>query len=293
MDVAILIGLTITLMQAQPNSALDTARDLYANAAYEEALAALSRAGEAGATNDHRLVEEYRMFSLFALGRAADAETAAAALIQSDPHGRLQSADASPRIQGMYQAVRKRVLPQLARDKYRSGRTAVEKKDFTTAARDLGEAQRLIDEARSAGVVDVGLVDLLELIDGFLVLAKSQPEKPATQVAATATTTRTPAPAVYSIDDAGVKPPQVIDQSIPDVPESLRESLRRLQRPMIVTLTIDERGAVRRSEITTAMNPVYDRLVIAASKNWRYHPATKDGVAVAYQKALAVSVAAR
>ena len=293
---AVLIAM-LSLGQAQ--SALETVRDLYASAAFEEALTALTKLSDDNSPKDERLADEYRIFTLFALGRTAQAEAAAETLIRREPLRRLQSPDASPRIHTMFGAVRERVLPQVIRDKYRSGRAAIEKQDFATAARDLGDTQKLIDEVRAAGIDDPGLADLKELVDGFLVLATAQlGPSPATGGAATTSPASggAAAPAraagaarIYGIKDADVTPPTTISQDLPEVPASLRAAVSGARRPMIVSVTIDERGQVRDSQLLVAINPVYDRLMLAASKKWRYRPATKGGVAVGYQKVILIT----
>ena len=99
---------------------LDAAKDLYASAAYEEALSTLSRLSEGGvaAPAVARQVDEYRAFCLYALGRTAEAESMAESIIRREPLAELNTADASPRVEAMFAGVRKRVLPSLIRDQY-------------------------------------------------------------------------------------------------------------------------------------------------------------------------------
>ena len=303
MNTAFSVVLIAALSPGQTQSALETVRDLYASAAFEEALTALSKLVDDSPPKDERLADEYRIFTLFALGRTAAAEAAAETLIRRDPLGRLQSPDASPRLHGMFDAVRGRVLPQVIRDKYRSGRAAIEQKDFASAARDLGDTQRLIDEMRAVGIDAAGLADLRDLVDGFLVLATSQPLAPPDTAGPPIAARTLPAtggaaaPAhvagatrIYDIKDADVTPPTTLSQDMPDLPPSLRALVSGARRQMIVSVTIDERGRVRDSQLVTPINPVYDRLVMAAAKNWRYRPATKGGAPVGYQKVMSITV---
>lgn len=290
MNTAVAVVLIAALSMGQAQSALETARDLYAGAAFEEALAALAKVPSESSLQDARLAGEYRVFTLFALGRTADAETEAETLIRRDPLVALQSPDASPRIHSMFGAVRARVLPQVIRDKYRRGRAAIDTREFANAARELGDARQLIDEAGAAGVEDAGLADLRDLVDGFLVLAKSQPgvSPPAANgMAASASAT---APRIYGSKDTDVTPPAIIAQELPDVPASLRATVSSARRPMMIAVTVDEGGRVRESRVVIPMNPVYDRLVMAAAKNWRYRPATKDGAPVPYERVIAITV---
>ena len=64
---------------------LSAARDLYASAAYEEALTALTRLHEGGGAAASEQVDQYRAFCLFALGRTAEAQSIAEALIAKSP----------------------------------------------------------------------------------------------------------------------------------------------------------------------------------------------------------------
>jgi len=112
---AFVLAAATTAFSAQ--DLLSTAKDQYASAAYEDALNTLNRV-EKGSPDVARQVEEYRVFCLFALGRTAEAETSAEAFMRTQPLARLD--DASPRIEAMFQAVRKRLLPSLIRAEYRT-----------------------------------------------------------------------------------------------------------------------------------------------------------------------------
>ena len=80
-----LIVLAATTAVAADDS-LATARDLYAAAAYEDALAVLNRLGTpAGAPGDGPAIGQYRAFCLLALGRVSEAEQAIETLIAAEP----------------------------------------------------------------------------------------------------------------------------------------------------------------------------------------------------------------
>ena len=87
MKAIVIVGLVLTTVQAgvraQEKDPLSAAKDLYASAAYEVALSALSRLnGEAPDTpNLARQVDEYRAFCLYALGRTGEAESIAESMI--------------------------------------------------------------------------------------------------------------------------------------------------------------------------------------------------------------------
>ncbi|MEO8256080.1 MAG: energy transducer TonB [Acidobacteriota bacterium] len=157
---------------------LRTAKDLYASAAYEDALAALSRMEtSADAPEITREVDQYRAFSLYALGRTREAESVAEAMVRRDPLARLDSVDASPRLEKMYTDVRKRLLPALIREKFKFARSALDAKNFEIAKPLLTDARLMIGESEKLELKDEGLGDLTTLIDGFLQLIRFESEK--------------------------------------------------------------------------------------------------------------------
>ncbi len=50
---------------------------------------------------------------------------------------------------------------------------------------------------------------------------------------------------------------------------------------VVVEITIDERGEIVRKSIIQSMGPKLDDKVLAALENWHFHPATRNGVAMA------------
>src|SRR5882672_741299 len=212
---------------------LSTAKDQYAAAAYEDALATLTRVEQAS-PDVARQVEQYRVFCLFALGRTTEAETSAEAFMRTQPLARLD--DASPRIEAMFLAVRKRLLPSLIRAEYRTARSALDEKNFPKGEPHLIQARKMLAAAQEAGAWDEALADLGVLVDGFIELgrgaAKPEPPEAPRQLAAPAVTPREPdarpraqappAPTIYSTGDEGVVPPVTIDQKLPSLPSALR-----------------------------------------------------------------------
>src|SRR6266550_6238174 len=104
------------LMMAAPVSAQDSlasARDLYASAAYEDALAVLNRLHSsdqhASGANDGRTIEQYRAFCLLALGRSAEAERAIEAVVAAEPTYHPSNTDVSPRVRSAFSDVRRRM----------------------------------------------------------------------------------------------------------------------------------------------------------------------------------------
>src|SRR5512142_1172467 len=83
------VALVATAGVAAAQDALATARDLYASARYDEALAALNnlRVKEDVSVKpaDVRSLEQYRSLCLLALGRSAEAEEAISNVVAVDP----------------------------------------------------------------------------------------------------------------------------------------------------------------------------------------------------------------
>src|SRR5437899_6657124 len=211
---------------------LSAAKDLYASAAYEEALTTLTRLHEGGAaTGAVDQVEQYRAFCLFALGRTGEAQAVAEALVTASPLVEIDSADASPRIVAMFADVRKRLLPSLIREQYRSGRAAVEKKEYPSAQSQFTKVRQMLDEADKLGVKDDTLGDLRVLVDGFAELIQSAQSRAAVAAAAApappanltadppAGTAAGPTPArIYSGTMDGIVAPVVLRQDVPPLP---------------------------------------------------------------------------
>ena len=279
---------------------LSTAKDQYAAAAYEDALATLTRVEQAS-PDVARQVEQYRVFCLFALGRTAEAETSAEEFMRSQPLARLD--DASPRIEAMFLAVRKRLLPSLIRAEFRTARSALDEKNFPKGEPHLVQARKMLAAAQEAGAWDEGLADLSVLVDGFIELGRraapapaEAPPQPAAPVATPREADSRPraeapvAVAIYTTGDEGVVPPVVIDQTLPSLPSALR-GIMRLARPTgLLDVLVDETGTVQASEIRQSTHPSYDALLLNASRGWKYRPATKDGTPVRFRKRILISV---
>jgi TonB family protein len=306
--------LAIVLAAASPAAAQDplsAAKDLYASAAYEDALSALARIKE-GDPSLEQQVDQYRAFSLFALGRTAEAEAVVEAVIRRDPLVAPDTRDASPRISAMFAQVRKRLLPDLIRDGYRNARATMDKGDLPGAVPQLTQVRKMLEEAKSSGVSTDALADLGVLVNGFLDLAKSVADKSAAEAAAAkaaAAATPPPPPAaapsaasiaetivnrpppIFSSLDSDVKAPVVLRQQLPTIPYSVAKSMSEGKTSGILEVTINEKGRVEGVLMRESVNPVFDAVVLSAAKDWQYRPATKGGQPVKYLKRVGVSIA--
>ncbi|HJZ71095.1 MAG TPA: energy transducer TonB [Vicinamibacterales bacterium] len=311
----VMVSLALIVGAAAPGAqdALSAAKDLYASAAYEDALATLERLDGAASPDATRQIDEYRAFCLFALGRTQEAESVAEALIRRQPLATLETADTSPRLERMFSDVRRRLLPSLIREQFRSARTEIDRKEFSTAEPPLTEARLMIAEARRLGVQDDGLGDLSVLVDGFLDLIRAsidQRPAPKTEAVATVATVATNAPpplpaapqppapaarstsapahgaAIYTVADEGVSPPITIDQRVPAMDPQLQTIARSTKRTGMFDIVIDESGRVVEATVRRSLNTSFDSLVVRTASRWRYQPARKDGVPVKFVKTI-------
>jgi TonB family protein len=276
---------------------LDVARDLYASARYDEALAMLNgvRQQESGNPTNLRSIEQYRSLCLLALGRGAEAEAAIAVVVASDPMYQPTETEASPRVRTAFSEVRQRQLPDIARTRYASAKASFDRKDYASSEQQFRELLRLIDDPDMGG----RLGDLRMLVTGFVDLsaaAATPPPEPKPEPRREEAAPPTPAPAVpdvqkiYSSDDEGVSPATPIRQEVPRVPVQLVNQTRERG---ILDVTIDEQGRVISAVIRLSLHPIYDSQVLVAAREWRYQPATLNGRPVKFRKIIQITVAKR
>ena len=277
-----------------------TARDLYASAAYEEALAALNRVRAAGAPPaDAWAVEQYRAFCLLALGRGPEAQTSIEALVTADPLYQ-PSSEMSPRVRTAFSEVRRRLLPSIIPQQYAKAKAAFDRKDYKIAASGFSQVLAVMADPEVAQLVgQPPLSDLRTLAAGFQELSAKAivpPPPPPLAVAppvAVAAPKPTPAvvpaaplpPRVYTSADTRVVPPAATRQDLPAFTGRVFElTVGALE------IIIDERGLVETATIRESLNLAYDRLAVDATRNWRYKPATLDGVPVKFRKLISISL---
>jgi TonB family protein len=286
---ALLLAVT-TLATA--GDALATARELYASAAYEDALAILNKLPPNQPIEQTRTADQYRALCLLALGRTQEAEDAIEAVIVGDPSFR-PAADVSPRVRATFGEVRKRILPVIIQQQYNAAKTAFDKKDFSTAAN--GFTQMLVmmtDPDVEAGASRPPLSDLRTLAAGFRDLAVTAstpppppPPPPAPEPVHVVPPPPPAAPRVYTALDSKVVPPIPLHQDLPPYPGQLI-----IPRQGMIDIVIDELGMVQAASITQSVTRQYDALALAAARTWRYRPAMLNGVPVRYRKAVQINV---
>jgi TonB family protein len=293
---------------AQPNP-LVAARELYASARYDEALAMLNGLSPADSPNilERKYVEQYRSLCLLALGRGNEAEQAIAAVVTADPAYHPSEAEASPRVRTAFTDVRRRLLPEIARARYADAKGAFERKEFPQAEQQFRNLLALLDDADMGG----RLGDLRVLVSGFLDLsvASSPPPpppsveapkideppmpSPAPTRAAAPSPSRTPDPPtvgrdkIFTGEDPGVTAPAVIKQELPRVPSQLAG---RTRDRGLLEVIIDEQGRVVNATIRSPLHPVYDSQLLIAARDWKYRPALVNGQPVKFRKLIQVAV---
>jgi TonB family protein len=271
---------------------LTAARDLYASARYDEALAVLSGLPSDVVATDRKSIEQYRSLCLLALGRSSEAEGAIAAVITADPLFVPGEADASPRVRAAFSEVRQRLLPQIASTRYVAAKAAFDRKDYSLAESQFRSLLALLEDPQMGG----RLPDLRTLTNGFLDLATAAaappPEPRKAEAAAPAPAPATPPPAakeprIWTAEDAGVIPPVALRQDVPRVPTTISAQARERA---ILEILIDEQGRVTNLSMRMTIHPMYDPQLLAAARDWRYRPATVDGVPVKFRKLIQITV---
>jgi TonB family protein len=287
------LALALSLAAADQES-INAARDLYASAAYEDALAVLNRVPDASRPPDEaRAVSQYRAFCLLALGRTAEAERAIETMITRDPTYQPPSGDMSPRVRSAFVEVRRRIMPAIIQQTYAKAKSAYDRKEFEIAAAGFGHVLDVMSDPELAALFgQPPLADLRTLAGGFRDLAVSAATPPPLPVAAAAPPVASvPAPAVvqppriYNSGDAGVVPPQAIRQELPGYVGPMQ-----MARPGAIEVTIDETGSVVMARVRQSVAVQYDAQALKAAQSWKYVPATVDGKPVKYRKLVQVTV---
>jgi len=272
---------------------LGAARDLYASARYDEALLVLNdlHAPDAAAP-DRKSIEQYRSLCLLALGRASEAESAIAAVITADPTYLPKEEEASPRVRATFSDVRKRILPQIATERYADAKTLFDKKMFAAASQPFKNVIKLIDDPDMGGRE----ADLRTLASGFLDLSVAAtappPEAPKSVAPAPVAAPPPPAPKpdplrIYSIGDKDVTPPVILRQDMPSLTQIVK--LQASDRG-VVEIVIDQAGRVEAVTVRQSVHPRYDAQLLSAAQNWRYSPATWNGQPVKYRKMIQINI---
>jgi hypothetical protein len=289
-------SLAIVLAAFTPSFAQDSfanARQLYASADYKGALLMLNTLLAASPSPQERQsIELYRTFCLVAIGSTDEANKAIEAMVSRDPLYRPNMDDVPPRLRTVFSDARKRLLPALIQERYIIAKAAFDRSDMKIAAD--GFTQVLM----ALGDPDIGpaakqppLADLRILASGFNDLAVRALAPPPVPVVPLAVEAPPPAvtvprePIIYTQDDKNVMPPVAVRQELPQFPGRVT-----FDRAGVLEVIIDASGAVESATLLETVEPLYNRLLLAAAKMWMYRPARLDGQPVKYRKRIQVTL---
>jgi tetratricopeptide (TPR) repeat protein len=258
---ATLIGLLSAPPKALAQDNLAAARDLYASAAYEDALMVLNKI-EPGQPSDRLAVNQYRSFCLLALKRNVEAEQAIEAVLADEPAYAPSEAEASPRLLQAFASVRQRILPAVVQRTYAHAKASFDHQEFAAAAAEFSQVLKMLD--------DGGLGDATG--------------RPPLKVEAPAPTVAVANPnRVYNTGEAQVVPPVMLRQELPPLPRDLV-----FHRQGVLEVIINEAGMVETATMRSPIDPRYDAMVITATRQWKYQPATVGGTPVKFRKIIGV-----
>jgi hypothetical protein len=289
--------LTLWAPRAEAQPSLSAAQELYASAAYDDALAMFEvLLSDEGAETDRQAIELYRTMCLVAVGRQADADLAIESIVTKNPLFRPSTEELSPRMRTAFTSARKRLLPSIVQKKYAEAKSAFEWENYQAAEEGFSQVlEALSDPDISPASSQPPLSDLKTLAEGFMALtakalAPPPPPPPPPPVVAEPVMPMPVAPPpatlrLYTAADTNVVPPTSIRQSLPAYPGRVT-----IARTGIVEVVINETGVVESATTPGPVNPQYDKLVLSAAKNWQYEPARLDGSPVKFVKRVQVSI---
>jgi TonB family protein len=277
---AALLALSFGLIGGSPAAAEDfeAAKALYVSASYEEALAALDRV-DRGA--DPIQVNAYRALCLVALGRVRDAEAPLQQIVRMNPLYKPAAEEVSPRLVELFNQVRVRTLPDVARQLYADAKSSFEAQNVVEANAKFKKLLVVIAETDVRATP--GMADLKDLADGFLALsaAKADAEQAKAAAAKPPAPAPPPVPRIFTAADRDVTPPVDVDRVLPPWnPPSQAVSIGSFKG--MLKVVVDEQGRVEEALLVESIHPTYNRDLLKAAKSWRYQPARRDGRPVKY-----------
>jgi TonB family protein len=145
------------------------------------------------------------------------------------------------------------------------------------------------------------LNDLRTLANGFVDLsaaaaAPPEPKKVETPAAPAAPVPAAEQPAqpaarreqhVWTAEETGVTLPLALRQDVPRVPTGFASQARDHG---LLEVLIDEQGRVTNMVLRISLHPMYDPMLLAAARDWRYKPATVEGVPVKFRKLIQITL---
>jgi len=290
--------LAIILAASAPGSAQETlaeARQLYASADYRGALTMLNALLAASPSPQERqLIELYRTLCLVAIGNTEEANKAIEAMVSRDPLYRPNMEEVPPRLRAVFSETRRRLLPGLIQERYVNAKAAFDRGDMKVAADGFTQVlMALADPDIEAAAKQPPLSDLRVLASGFndlTVRALTPPPVPVAPLTVQAPPPPPPAPAprepvIYTADDSNVTAPETVRQELPPYPGRVN-----FEREGVIEVIIDANGTVESASMLESVDPLYDRVLLNAAREWTYRPARLGGSPVKYRKRIQVTV---
>jgi TonB family protein len=154
----------------------------------------------------------------------------------------------------------------------------------------------LVDDPDVSGPEDPGVADLRTLASGFLQLARvsggttAPPPRDSAPAAVTAARGSTARGSSASGNSAATRitQPVALKQDLPPWPVAAVPLLRSYSG--VVEVTITASGNVSDLKFIKSLHPIYDELVRASAKKWKYVPATIAGQPVGSVKTITVEI---
>ena len=258
-------------------------KGLYAAAEYDKAL-------EVVGPLDTLEAQQYKALCLLALGRTADAGAAIESLVNASPTFIPSSEDAPPRFVELVTKVRQKLLPTIARRVFTEGRELYNGKQNEEAVKRFSLVLTLL---KDPAFTDLNAKqDLETLATGFIDLAKAS-STPVKVVAAPPEPVPPPAAAAAATATAvapRVVPPVALVQTVPPMPLDIAG---RVGAKLVMVVQIDAAGRVTSATVKESAHPRYDRIVVLSTRDWRYTPATLNGLAIASEQVVTIQPQAR
>jgi hypothetical protein len=293
--IALASGLVVTASGVAGQDGLTRAKDLYASAAYDDALAVLDQLQLDPSATDASEVGEYKAFCLLALGRSDEGRRAIEAIVESDPWFQPSEQQTPPRLRAVFRDVRRQLLPRIMQHSYADAKAAFDRKELQEAATGFDRVLVLLNDPDS--IDSQSSPDFRMLAAGFRDLSKlgmTAVLSPTTVAPSAVATPKPGAPSeaaeprrTYGPDDTNVAGPVVVSQTMPPWrPSKLAEAHREYQG--VLALVIDENGNVESVALLEGVPPEYNAVLLRTVRLWKFRPAMKDGVPVRYRKAVGI-----
>ena len=278
-------------LESATEDTLAHAKELYASAAYDEALAVLDRLQTAAPVAETTSIAEYRVYCLLALDRRDEARKNIEGILHDNPLYLPSGDQASPRILSVFRDVRRQSLPKIVLERYAAAKVSFERKD-PRAGQQFDGVLALLDDPDIQGAP--ALTDLRTIVSAFRDLTRAmeaaqiQAAAPRAADAASAPQPPTdPAPppdalTIYTSADPDVAAPVAQTQRIPTWLPTRAEATQDFHG--VVELLIDETGSVTSVTLRSSVHPAYNQLLLRAARDWKFMPARRQGKPVRYLK---------